>query len=517
MSLSSRYSLSLANFWELLFRHKLKCLITPLVIGLAALTVLVFYPRTYRSNSKLFMQVGRESIGLDPAATTGQTIALMQSSRDNEVKSAIEVLSSRNVISKVVDKLGPEFILKQAGEQTASTNSLIDYVKNSLASCLKVFRSIDPISPHEEAIIKIEKNLKVETTRNSTVLNVTYEARSPEKAQTIVRELIAYYQHEHQRMYRNPASADFFAEQIDLLQTTLTDSEKALRDAKSRIGLVSIEARKQSIESQLQKLEQDQDSAEQERNATRDRLKEVTKQLADEPERIVTSKKNIPNEGADLLHREFYLGQLRLLELKSRFDPQHPDVVAAEKQNAEAKKILEIESPERAEVTDDVNPVYYSLALEHKQLGSQLASYEARLQTILGQKAATQKTADELNGHEIELAQLERTEKMSVDKYFQYSKSFEQARIDRALEDNRISSISIVQEATLEEKPVSPAKSIVILGALAFSLATMIGWIAVAEKLDDRFRSELEVSEFLGLPVLGSIPDGLTQGRVMRA
>ena len=517
MFLSSRYNLSFANFWELMFRHKLKCLITPLVIGLAAIAVLVFYPRTYRSNSKLFMQVGRESIGLDPAATTGQTIALMQSSRDNEVKSAIEVLSSRNVISKVVEKLGPEYVLKQAGEDTGSTGTVIDYLKNSLASCLKVFRSIDPISPREEAIIKIEKNLNVETTRNSTVLNVTYEARSPEKAQMIVKELIDFYQHEHQRMYRNPASADFFAEQIELLQATLTESEKALRDAKSRIGLVSIEARKQSIESQLQKLEQDKDSAEQERNSTRDRLKAVTKQLADEPERITTSKKNIPNEGADLLHREFYLGQLRLLELKSRLDAQHPDVVAAERQNAEAKKILKDEAPERAEITDDVNPVFYSLALEQKQLGSQLASHEARLQTILGQQSATQKTADQLNGHEIELAQLERTEKMSLDKFFQYSKSLEQARIDRALEDNRISSISIVQEATLEEKPVSPAKSVVVLGALALTLACLIAWIAVAEKLDDRFRSELEVAEFLSLPVLGSIPDGLAQGRVMRA
>ena len=41
-------------------------------------------------------------------------------------------------------------------------------------------------------------------------------------------------------------------------------------------------------------------------------------------------------------------------------------------------------------------------------------------------------------------------------KYRKYSENREQARIDQALETNKISNISVVQQATASTKPVRP-------------------------------------------------------------
>jgi polysaccharide biosynthesis protein PslE len=107
---------------RLFYRHKFKatCCATA-VLGLATL-VLLYAPRTYRSEARLFLQVGRESVRLDPTATTGNTIALQQSGRDNEIATAIEVMKGRAIVEKVVDELTPEVVLGEAGTDQSEPN-----------------------------------------------------------------------------------------------------------------------------------------------------------------------------------------------------------------------------------------------------------------------------------------------------------------------------------------------------------------------------------------------------------
>ena len=59
-------SYGVGDFIKALFRNKKIVVFIPLIIlGLAAL-VIKFAPREYRSEAKLFMQIGRESLKLDP-------------------------------------------------------------------------------------------------------------------------------------------------------------------------------------------------------------------------------------------------------------------------------------------------------------------------------------------------------------------------------------------------------------------------------------------------------------------
>ena len=43
-----------------------------------AVLYITFCPKTYTSEAKLFVRVGRESVSLDPTATTGQVITLQE-------------------------------------------------------------------------------------------------------------------------------------------------------------------------------------------------------------------------------------------------------------------------------------------------------------------------------------------------------------------------------------------------------------------------------------------------------
>ena len=242
--------------------------------------VLLYCPRTYRSEAQLFMRIGRESVGIDPTATAGQTVPLQQFDRKDEIKSAIQVLKSRGIIAKTVDKLGPDVVLGRNGSNPKKPNPLVDKVTAPLHKLLAYVKSLDPVSEREEAIIAVERNLNVESERESTLIVVQYDAESPQLAQTVCNALVDVFQEEHMRIHRNEGSQPFFAEQQKRLRTELDDSLLAVQAAKNEMSLGSVEARRGTLESQFNAIELDRLNTKQQLAAATARSTELESQLA---------------------------------------------------------------------------------------------------------------------------------------------------------------------------------------------------------------------------------------------
>ncbi len=90
--------------------------------------------------------------------------------------------------------------------------------------------------------------------------------------------------------------------------------------------------------------------------------------------------------------------------------------------------------------------------------------------------------------------------------YRAYAGNLEQARIDHALEANRISNVNIVQPPSLVEKPTRPKPLLVICLALVAWVGGSLGLAFGSEYLDHSLKTPHEVEQRLGLPVLASIP-----------
>src|SRR5262245_11017157 len=104
---------------RILFRHWRKItLIFCGALGLAFLAIALF-PRSYASESKLVIRIGRESVGLDPTATTGDTV-MLQKTQDEEVNSAINLFMGREVLERAVEKVGADRILSNSPDEATS-------------------------------------------------------------------------------------------------------------------------------------------------------------------------------------------------------------------------------------------------------------------------------------------------------------------------------------------------------------------------------------------------------------
>ena len=110
---------STRDVFRILARQKRKMVVFFCATMTAVVGLLIVFPRTYSSEARLFVRLGKESVSLDPTATLGQTVAVNES-RESEINSELEMLRSRVLLEDVVEHLGPDRILSGSTDGESS-------------------------------------------------------------------------------------------------------------------------------------------------------------------------------------------------------------------------------------------------------------------------------------------------------------------------------------------------------------------------------------------------------------
>lgn len=229
------------------FRHRGKMLVISLSIVALTLVALVYWPRSFESEAKLFVRLGRENMTLDPTATTGATVAF-QKHQEEEINSVLEILNSRETLQRVVDEIGPDAVLSPSSGSSDDGNpvrSVLTQVKSAVGSAADVFLTStglrNPVSDREEAIRKLGVWMKAKAARRSGVVTITSRGPSPQAAQQFVATATKMFLEHHVALSRTAGSHDFFTQQTDLLRDQLAEAAGLLRDQKTKYGIVTVE------------------------------------------------------------------------------------------------------------------------------------------------------------------------------------------------------------------------------------------------------------------------------------
>ena len=477
------------------FRHKKKIIFSFCAIMSVVVAAIVLWPRTYISEAKVFVRVGRESVALDPTATMGEVIPVSPS-REVEINSVLEVFRSRFVAEKVVASLGPGTILGKPGKPNPAR-----------VAVARMIPRLDPISDYERAVNQLEEHLNISAKRKTNIISVTYKAETPELAQTIVAKLLDVYLSEHARLNRTPGSHGFFAEQTALLQRELTKAVEKLRDAKNEMGLVSIASQQEILQGEIITIETDLVRARAAQAASQGKADGLREAVGRLPEKGMADEvSGLPNVAADEMRRQLYDLELREAELASKFNDDYPLLVSTRRQVEYARKILDQQQPRRTQWTTTINPNRQQLQLNLLGEESNIKSRRAEVQSLRGQYAHVNDRLKLLNNQEVHIGQLQRKTDLLAANYKDYAEKLEQSRIDKALESERITNVNVVQPASYIGKPVSPKKLMILILGLVSATLVALGVALTAEILDSRLKTPAEVETKLALPVLLSIP-----------
>jgi uncharacterized protein involved in exopolysaccharide biosynthesis len=241
--------------------------------------------------------------------------------------------------------------------------------------------------------------------------------------------------------------------------------------------------------------------------ASRAKADALQEQVARLDTQVVTQQvSGLANNARDGMREQLYALEIRERELLSKYVPEHPSVVAIRKQRKSVEDILARESTQRSQATSGLNPVRQSLELRLLEEQSTIASLTAKGESLFAQRTHIMEELVSLNHHEMQIRQLERETQLLEESYATYADYLEQARIDGELQRQRISNVNVLQHATLQSKPVSPPKRLIVGIALIIVILGGIGLALAAESQDLSLKSPAEVEHELALPVLISVP-----------
>ncbi|MCU0877328.1 MAG: hypothetical protein MUF06_06035 [Pirellulaceae bacterium] len=481
-----------------LLLHQRLALLVFAAITFATLAGVILMPKSYYSEARLFVRFGRENLALDPTATTGQLISIYES-RESEINSLLEVLKSRAMLDRLVDSLSPEFVLYGGEPQPLAR-------RGEAASGFEPAAVLQPSALHQRAVQQLERDINISTPRKSNIITVECRASRPEVAQLIAARLVEIYREEYVRVHRTAGSYQFFADQTLLTQKEWEAASAELGAAKNKLGIVTLDGRKKQLQDEITDIDAKLLTNRSDLSTTQARIASLQELIAKLPATVITQQAQAPNAAFDNMRGTLFQLEAREQELAATRRDDHPQLVAVRDQLRDLRHVLAEQSPQRLQSTEAVNPSRQALELSLLSEQSQSDALEGREQALLAQQAVLRNDLKTLNGKEAQLTRLQQEVELAEARHRSYADKLEQARINRSLDADRISSLTVVQPASFPTRATGPRRAYILGLGLIVAAISSLGSALVAAYLQPMLTTRDELRQVLDLPLVGFIP-----------
>lgn len=397
------------------------------------------------------------------------------------------------MLDRLVESLGPDYVLSGRGEptpfQAAAANA-----------------TTQPTAAHQQAVQHLERNIEVSAPRKSNIISVQCQANSPALAQKITARLVEIYLDEHVRIQQTAGSHQSFVDQTQLSKTMSQAAASRFEQEKDKLGIAAIDGKKQQIQGEITDLDAKLLANRSDLKTAEARIASLQKQIESLPETLVTQESQAPNAAFDNMRGTLLQLESREQELASTRSDNHPQLVAVRQQLKDLRTPLHEQPSQRAQATQAVNPSRQALELSLLNEQSQAAAFRGREKALVAQTARLRGDLKQLNAQEASLGQLEQEVELAEGRHKAYADNLEQARINRSLDDERISSLTVVQPATYPTSPSGPRRAYVFALDLIVASLSGLGAALIAAYLQPVLTTRIELERLWDLPLVGVLP-----------
>jgi len=479
------YSLTLRDIVAVGFRRRRLMALSFLGVFLGAAVVALLTGSKYQSEIKILVRRKRA----DPvvsASAGGPTVVNETTVPEEETNSEVELIQSPDLLQQVVVACG------------------LDQAKTWFGSSW--FLS-NPAVRTSEAVRKLKEGLKVEAAKKSNLITVTFTSTDPQVTARVLNTLGNLYLERHMAINRVPGQLDFFDHQTELYRKQLGDTENRLVTFAHNNGTVAAQSERDLLVQKVNELESTYSQNQAAIAAQTERIQALEKQLASTAPRLGTQSKSTDDSGLlDQLKGTLLNLQLKRTELLTKYQPTYPLVQQVDAQIAQTEAdIKAAESAPVRENTTDQNPTYQWIVGELARAKADLTALKANADATARNIRDYRSKMLALERMSVEQGNLQRTAKTEETNYLLYQSKREEARIEDALDAQRVANVVIAEAATVPSVPASPAWMTILLGGLLACLVS-VSTAFVAEQMDSSFRTPDEVREFLNVPVFAVIP-----------
>ncbi|MDB5043227.1 MAG: capsular exopolysaccharide family [Candidatus Eremiobacteraeota bacterium] len=353
---------------------------------------------------------------------------------------------------------------------------------------------------------QLQSRVKVKPVTNTSILDVSVTWSDPEGSARVANALADAFVDVRRSLVTSQADAasSYITKQLPEARAKLARSAATLASFQSRNGLADENQQTQTLIGSLAETDRKTANAEVDARQAAAQLSVVREQLARAPTTVNGGHQIAPNPAVAQLQTQLAQVNVQLRSAQAQYTDEHPAVRALRTQDAQIRRELAVTPATVIAQTNTMsNPVHQALAQSAATLGAQIASDAAQLKELRAQHEAAKPALRALPQQIGALVALKRQAKQDEDVYNALSQKLSQARIART---TTLSDVSVIARAEAADAQVSPNVLVDIGIGLIFAVLLGLGVVFAVDRFDGSIRTDRDVQERLGLPVLSSIP-----------
>ncbi|MBI3678413.1 MAG: polysaccharide biosynthesis tyrosine autokinase [Proteobacteria bacterium] len=409
---------------------------------------------------------------------------------ESSIENQVQILRSRNLMSRVIDKLR----LDQASDLAPSAPGFLSLVLHNLNPLRwfggAVTTKTEAQQEQDRRNAIIDNLLSAETvTRQgvSSAIGITFRSPDPVRAMTVCNAIADAYVEDqlNAKFEATQKATQWLAERLQKLSAQVQATAAAVQEYKADNNINETSTGDSVVGQQLSQLNGQliiarSDLAEQEAKYARV-IELKNSGHADDVSQVVASGliSQLRQQETDLLRQE--------AEYSSKYGPMHP-------------KMLDLQSQKRnldAKISEEVQRVVETVANDVAVARARVSSLQGSLAQLEGKSTVESKVR-------VKLAELESAAASNKSLYEAFLSRFKQAQGQEGIQTPDARTIS---KAELPDAPSYPKVQTTLIYAIPAGLFLGFLFAMVAERLDTGFRTISQVEALLGIPVLSTLPE----------
>jgi polysaccharide biosynthesis transport protein len=471
-----------AQFLKILYSRLglILAVVTAFAAAAAAVTMLV--PKRYEAAASVIVEHGRTDTLAGPGGLHSGAEKI-----DNVISTQLDIIGSPVVALKVVDALKLEN--NPRAQELLAGSGPLRAVQEHVAGLREWVSDFLPggAADRRERSLKdlladqLLRNLRLKSNRDSRLIRVGFSAPDPEFAAAAANAFARAYLETVLQLRVKPAKqgSEWLDVRVREFKAGLEQAEARLAKFQQEKGIVATDERLDLESSRLSELSAQLSLAQSqsyESEARQRQLREFLSRRGEPPAEVLA------NPVVQQLRHGVADRQAKLAELSRRIGPNHPQYRAAR---------TELEGLQQ-QLSEQMRTAAQSLLAS----GGVASQREAGLRGALEQQRSR---VLGLKSNRNQLAMLIREVDHAQRAYNEAVQQLTRTRLESEIEQP---AGSIVASAAIPARPVSPNATLNLAAALVAGLVLGMGLALFAETVNRYVRSEQDISEILGMPVL---------------
>jgi uncharacterized protein involved in exopolysaccharide biosynthesis len=211
--------------------------------------------------------------------------------------------------------------------------------------------------------------------------------------------------------------------------------------------------------------------------------------------------------------------QMKKKELDSllqKYSSKHPDVVLLRREIQMLEKADANSSPGSSTAASVVSPLKRVLQTQIADIDLEIQSIRSQSERTRSQINVLQSRIDNTPVRAIELSKISRGYEITLRKYQDLlAKGLESELSENVEKQQKGEQFEVVEPASFPVKPVRPNRLLIFLVGFVAGLGGGMGLAFLLETLDTSFQKSDEVTNFVNVPLLATLPAVVTRGSVL--